>query len=138
MNRKWCAMSVAVAAAMALATWAQAAVSEEMIRKITAAMPAKAIAKPAKPRKLLVFTLAKGFPHGSIPVAAKAFQIMGTKTGAFEAVVSDDLAMLKAESLAKFDAVLMDNCTSSPDKDKADLITDEEYAARRAAILASL
>jgi type 1 glutamine amidotransferase len=59
-------------------------------------------------------------------VAAKAFQIMGKKTGAFEAVESDDLAMLKAESLAKFDAVLMDNCTSSPDKDKADLITDEE------------
>jgi len=111
MNRKWCAVAVTVAAAMALATWAQAAVSEEMIQKITAAMPAKAIAKPAKARKLLVFTLAKGFPHGSIPVAAKALEIMGKKTGAFEATESADPAVFKAETIAKFDAVCMDNTT---------------------------
>ena len=111
MNRKWCAMSVAVAATMALAAWAQAAMSEEMIQKITAAMPAKAIAKPAKARKLLVFTLAKGFPHGSIPVAAKALEIMGKKTSAFEATESADPAVFKADALAKFDAVCMDNTT---------------------------
>ena len=124
MGRKWCAVAVTVAAVMALATWAQAAVSEEMIQKIMAAMPAKAIAKPAKARKLLVFTLAKGYKHGSIPVAAKALEIMGKKTRAFEATESADPAVFKAETLAKFDAVLMDNCTSAPDK--ADLITDEE------------
>jgi type 1 glutamine amidotransferase len=76
-----------------------------------AAMPAKPVATPKQPRKLLVFNLCKGFPHGSIPYWDKALEIMGKKTGAFEVVVSGDMAMFKAENLNKFDAVCLNNTT---------------------------
>ena len=86
-------------------------VSEDVIKKITDAMPAKAAAKPAKPRKVLVFWLCDGFFHGSIPVGNKAFEIMGKKTGAFDAVVSDDMAMFTADKLKEFDAIIFNNTT---------------------------
>ena len=66
-------------------------VSEEVAGKIEAAVPATATAKPAKARKILVFWLCKGYFHESIPVANKAIELMGKKTGAFEAVFSDDM-----------------------------------------------
>jgi type 1 glutamine amidotransferase len=76
-----------------------------------AAMPAKPVATPKQPRKLLVFNLCKGFKHGSIPYWDKALEIMGKKTGAFEVLVSGDMAMFKAENLNKFDAVCLNNTT---------------------------
>ena len=104
------ALVLALAAAVVWNTtaWAQ---SEEEIQKIEQAMPAKARVEPAKPRKLLVFNLCKGFAHSSIPYGAKAFEIMGRKTGAFEAVVSEDPAVFAPDSLAQFDAVVFNNST---------------------------
>jgi len=86
----------------------------EEIAKIEAAMPSKPVVKPAKPRKLLVFNLCKGFRHSSIPYWDKTLQIMGRKTGAFSVVVSDDLNMFKAENLKQFDAVCLNNTTHLP------------------------
>ena len=86
-------------------------VSADVIKKITDAMPAKATAKPAKPRKVLVFWLCQGFFHGSIPIGNKAFEVMGSKTGAFETVVSDDMAVFDADKLKQFDAVIFNNTT---------------------------
>jgi type 1 glutamine amidotransferase len=101
-------------------------VKPEEIEKITKAMPDKAPATPKKSRKLLVLTLARGFYHDSIPVAAKAFEIMAQKTGAFEAVVSDDITMFEPEKLQQFDAVMMDNTTgdlfSGLSKEKAEVL----------------
>jgi type 1 glutamine amidotransferase/HEAT repeat protein len=85
--------------------------SETMIKRITEAMPSKAIVRPAAPRKVLVFWRCEGFFHTSIPVANKAFEIMGKKTGAFDTVVSDDMAMFDPENLNQFDAVLFNNTT---------------------------
>src|SRR5437868_13215688 len=82
-------------------------VSEEMTRKIEAALPDKAPAKPQKPRKVLVFTLAKGFVHSSIPVGAKAIEMLGKKTGAYDSVISNDIEMFDPEKLKDFDAVVM-------------------------------
>ena len=96
----------------------KATVKDDEVQKMTAAMPDKPCVKPAKPRKLLIFTLAKGFPHSSIPVAAKAFEIMGEKTGAWTSVTSDDIQMFAADKLKDFDAVMMDNNTGT-------LFTDE-------------
>jgi len=87
------------------------AVSEEDIRKIDAAIPKKATKKPARPRTVLVFSLCKGFRHGSIPYWNKALVMMGEKTGAFKATVSDDMEMLKPENLHKFDALVLNNTT---------------------------
>jgi uncharacterized protein len=85
--------------------------SEADIAKVTKALPAKAPAKPAKARKLLVFTRCEGFRHGSIPLASKAFDLMGKKTGAYSTVVSDDMEMFTAEKLKEFDAVLFNSTT---------------------------
>lgn len=88
-------------------------VPEQAVEKIRAAAPDKAPAKPAKPRRLLVFTLCRGFRHGSIPYVSKALQLMGEKTGAYETVVSDDVSMFRPENLSQFDAVCLNNTTGS-------------------------
>jgi len=75
------------------------------------AIPAQAKAKPVKPRKILVFWLCKGYFHESIPVINKAIELMGKKTGAYEAVFSDDMNMFTAKKLAEFDAVVFNNTT---------------------------
>ena len=88
-------------------------VDQEMV-KVEAALPKQAPAKPLKPRKLLVFTYCTGYPHDSMPLAAKTFQRMGQKTGAFEATISDDPEIFAPENLNEFDAVMMNNCTGGP------------------------
>jgi len=87
------------------------AVSDEEIKKIDAAIPDKATKKPAKPRTVLVFSLCKGFRHGSIKYWDKALVMMGEKTGAYKATVSEDMEMLKPENLHKFDALVFNNTT---------------------------
>jgi type 1 glutamine amidotransferase len=78
--------------------------------KIEEAIPAEAPAKPAKPRKLLIFDLNVGYGgHGSIPFANLAFTRMGQKTGAFETVVSHDPSVFAPTSLKQFDAVFLNN-----------------------------
>ena len=85
----------------------------EQIAKITEAMPAKAVVAPAKPRKMLVFWRCETFYHDVIPVANKALEIMGAKTGAFEVtVVTDDYSVFNAETLKQFDAICLNNTTS--------------------------
>jgi len=81
--------------------------SDEETRKIASAVPGKAQAIPAKPRKLLVFTLCKGYYHTSIPCGAKAVELMGEKTGAFKATTSDDIALFEPETLKQFDGVCL-------------------------------
>jgi type 1 glutamine amidotransferase len=91
----------------------------EMTKKIEAAVPTEAFVKPAKPRKLLVYTESTGFYHDSIPVAAMAFKLMGEKTGAFEATWNNDPNFFTAENLAKYDGVFMDNTVTDAPKDAA-------------------
>jgi type 1 glutamine amidotransferase/HEAT repeat protein len=87
-----------------------AGVSPEERQKIEAALPASAPAKPKKARKLLVFDLNVGrFGHPSIPHANLAMQLMGQKTGAFEATVTSDPAMLQPAKWKEFDAVYLNN-----------------------------
>ena len=107
--------------------WAQKA---EHVEKMQSALPEAARVQPKAPRKLLVFNLCKGFAHSSIPIAAKTFEMMGQKTGAFEAVSSEDIAMFEPGNLAQFDAVVMNNATG-------DLFKDAD-ADRQAALNKSL
>ena len=81
----------------------------EEVAKITAAVPDAPAVKPAKRRKLLVFSLAWKYRHSSIPYFKKAVEAMAAKTGAFEVVVSDDVAMFEPETLKTFDAVVFNN-----------------------------
>ncbi len=99
-------------------------VSPEARQRVESALPAKAPAKPKKPRRLLLMTLhmADGKPvhgHASIPVAKYAFEQMGKKTGAFETVFSNDVNLFAPEKLAQFDAVCFLNTAGVLTEDPA-------------------
>jgi len=120
MRSTWRTVFLASLAVLLPALWcpaadapAKASISEDTLKKVEAALPDKAPAKPAKPRTMLILTLTKGFRHGSIPLAAKALELMGKRTGAWEATSTDDINMLKAETLSKFDALCSDQCTGN-------------------------
>lgn len=101
------------------------------LEKITAELPGEAYAKPAKPRKLLVFSVTNGFRHASIATGKLALTEMGRKTGAFETVISDDLANFEADKLAGFDAVCFLSTTMEvflPAKGVLDKMTPEQKA----------
>ena len=69
-------------------------------------MPDKAPAKPAKARKVLIYSHCNGFRHGAaIDIAKVALPMLGKKTGAFEAVVSDDLTNFTPDKIKQFDAI---------------------------------
>lgn len=85
-------------------------VTPEMIAKITAACPTEALAKPAKERKILVFSRCENFTHHSITVAHEALKILGEKTKAWSADISYDYAVFDAAKLAGYDAIVLNNC----------------------------
>jgi type 1 glutamine amidotransferase len=105
--------------------------------KMADAIPAKAYAEPQKPRKLLVFSKTNGFRHASIPTGKLLLEKLGSQTGAFEVVISDDLENFEKEKLNTFDAVCFLNTTMNvfaphpkefknlPDAEKAE-ITERE------------
>jgi type 1 glutamine amidotransferase len=90
-------------------------VSPEDRARIEAALPAKALARPKQPRKLLVFDRQGIFNgrlyggHASIPHANLAAQLMGEKTGAFTATLSSEPAAISAANLQQYDAVYLNN-----------------------------
>ena len=85
------------------------AISTEELHRIETAVPKKAVVSARKPRKMLVFTRAKGLVHTSIPYATKAMELMAETTGAFKIVVSDDMSIFNPESLKPFDAICFNN-----------------------------
>jgi type 1 glutamine amidotransferase len=95
---------------MAAAAQSPPAVSEAERRQIEAAIPGKPAVKPGKARRLLVLDANIGRRgHPSIPYANLALELMGKRTGAYEAVFSNDPALLTAEKLRTFDAVYFNN-----------------------------
>ena len=54
-----------------------AQVTAQEIEKIEKALPEKAPANVKKTRKLLIFSLSKGYKHGAIPYAATMLELMG-------------------------------------------------------------
>lgn len=83
---------------------------------IDAAIPRSTPAKPKRPRRILVTNLSMrdGKPvHGSsyatIPAANYAIDQIGRRTGAYEAVFSDDIEMFQPEKIKQFDALCFSN-----------------------------
>jgi type 1 glutamine amidotransferase len=86
----------------------------EQKQQVDAVLPAKAAAKAKKPRKVLIISLARNSGrtiagHPSIPWGNYALAAMGKKTGAYEAVLSNDPEMFRPASLKQFDAVIFNN-----------------------------
>lgn len=106
-------MIASIAAPAGIAAGAEA-VPPDRRQLIEKAIPATAPAKPAKPRKLLVVSLhmRDGRPvrgHESIPYGNLAIELMGRRTGAYEAVFSNDPEVFRPQTLAQFDAVCFNN-----------------------------
>jgi type 1 glutamine amidotransferase/sugar phosphate isomerase/epimerase len=81
----------------------------EMRQKIDAAAPRQAIARPSKPRKLLVTDIQMYSGHSTIPHGNWLLEQMGKYTGAFEPTFSNDLSLLKYPKIKEFDAVYLNN-----------------------------
>ncbi len=92
--------------------------------RIEKALPAQATAKPLKARRLLIFNrnIEYNGHRASILAASEAFKQFGKRTGAFEVTISEDPALFDKESLAKFDAVFLNNsigsCVAEPERRK--------------------
>lgn len=114
----------ALIAGVAFAQDWRSGVTAEERSKIDAATPGKAPAKPKKPRKLLVMNLDMKagkkvkIHHPSVPLGDYLLEQIGKKTGAWEIVVSDDVAMWRIEKLKAFDAIVFMNTTGVLTEDK--------------------
>ncbi len=82
--------------------------SEENAAKISAAAPTAPVAKPQKPRKVLVYGRMPTHPE-AVVCCFHAMEQIAEKSGAFEVVCSGDPAVFEADSLAQFDAIVMNN-----------------------------
>lgn len=110
---------LAVAFAGWLAATAVAEIPANRARQIDEAVPATAQAAPKKPRRVLVFItpphlMAKD-PHKGycIPYGAYALEALGRKTKAYDAVVSNDLAMFLPDRISQFDAIVLNNTSGA-------------------------
>jgi len=115
MRGRWTILALAACAAIVGANCSVLAKGpdEKAIQQMRDAVPKKPIVKPAGPHKMLIFTLCKGFRHGSIPFCTKAFQIMGETTGVYTAEASNDPQVFAPDSLKRFDVVCFNNTTGA-------------------------
>lgn len=81
-------------------------------QQVDQAVPGKAPAKPVRPRRLLVSNLSmrdgrpvRGSSFAAIPIANYAFEQIGKRTGAYEAVFSNDIEMFRPDKIKQFDAI---------------------------------
>ena len=93
----------------------QFAGTDEQRQLIERAIPQKAPAAPKRPRKLLVVTLqvrdgqVRSRGHAAITYGNLAMELMGRKTGAFEAVFNNEMSVFRPENLKAFDAICFNN-----------------------------
>jgi type 1 glutamine amidotransferase len=103
-------------ACLAMSLFAQG-LPPEAQQKIESAVPWEASARPKKARKLLVLNFHDS--HASTPYGKLALELMGTRTGAFQAVFSGDVGMLTPENLDAFDAICFLNTAGMPSQEPA-------------------
>ena len=94
-------------------------------------------APTAKHRKVLVYGISFGPHRFSIRTAQQVFKLLGEKSGAYEAVISDDLANFEADKLKQFDAVIFANATGEvfcrpADKEQFNALSADEKGKQEA------
>lgn len=82
---------------------------EDDVKKMEAALPDKAPAKPEKARKLLIYGNANGYVHSSIPLGEETIKELGAKTGAWTGTISNDPAAF--DDLSGYDGVMLVSTT---------------------------
>ncbi len=105
------AYSIWVVILFSVSTLAQ--VSSDQAAKIEAAIPKTARVVPQKSRTVLIWNtpFMDKSPHKgyTIPHSEYAFRRMGQRTGAYDPVVSDDIAMLLPDNIRKYDVIVLNN-----------------------------
>ena len=86
--------------------------TEEELKKVESAIPAKLPAKPKQDRKLLVYSLSHGFKHNSRLIGEEMLKLIERKTGAFALTINNDSAQWTSAYLKQFDAIAVMNATS--------------------------
>ena len=87
--------------------------------QIEQAAPSRSQAAPGMPRRVLIAItpphLMEKDPHKGycIPYGAYAFKVLGEKTGAYEPIVSDQLAMFLPDQIKQFDAIVLNNTSGT-------------------------
>jgi len=102
-----------IAGVLLIATGAQGQLTKDQARRIEEAAPKAARVAPKAARRVLIWNtpFMDTCPHKGycVPQGEHAMKLLGEKTAAFEPVVSDDVAMFLPETLARFDAIIMNN-----------------------------
>jgi type 1 glutamine amidotransferase len=82
------------------------------------------LAAAGAPKRVLYFTHSAGFVHGSLGTSCEVLKDLGSRTGEFDVVCSEDLALISADGLREFDILYF--FTSGElelnDRQKADLL----------------
>ncbi len=80
-------------------------------QKVAAAIPQQPLAKPRKPRKLLIVDLcpAGGFYHVTIAHGNLMLDLIGKRTGAYEPIFDNNLDNLKYPRIKQYDAVFLNS-----------------------------
>lgn len=114
----WIAIAIASLFAPTFST-AQEEIPQQRAKRIWDAAPEKPREAPKDRRKVLIWNtpahLYAKDPHKGycIPYGTCAIETLGKKTGAFEPVVSGDLAMYLPENIQQFDAIVMNNSSNA-------------------------
>ncbi len=88
-------------------TFSDPPVAPQHVQAINQALPQGAIVAPEAARRVLIFSATAGYRHKSIPTGKLALEKLGTATGAFETLISDDPANFELKALKGFDAVVL-------------------------------
>jgi type 1 glutamine amidotransferase len=102
------------------------------LMQMMAALPDRAPATPARPRRVLVLAKAQGFVHSSIPLATRTIEALGQKTGAWTTVITYNPAEITEQNLQQYDAIFLASTTGTFLDDPTD---PNATAARRKALL---
>jgi type 1 glutamine amidotransferase len=86
---------------------------ERDVARMLLALPEAAPATPAKPRKVLVLGVSRGFQHSSIPLTVRTVEEMGKKTGAWTTDVSYHAGSINAKNLEQYDAIFLAHTTGT-------------------------
>lgn len=93
-------------------------VSDEWVSKIEKLAPAKTTFPTSKKHKVLLFSLFTGFNHWVVPHTNAVVKTLADKSGAFDVVQSNDIAMFEKNNLKQYDIVVLNNnCSINPRRD---------------------
>jgi type 1 glutamine amidotransferase len=86
-------------------------ISADERQKVDAAVPRRPLAKPRRPRRLLVLDVcpAGGFYHTSIAHGNLMLALIAKYTGAYEAIFDNNLENLKYPRIREYDAVFLNS-----------------------------